>query len=29
MLDRCWHGMTSLDADVDIFHAKRIGLNNP
>jgi hypothetical protein len=29
MLDGCWRGMTLLDADVAIFHAKRIGLNEP
>jgi hypothetical protein len=29
MLDECWCGMTWLDANVDILHAKRIGLNDP
>jgi hypothetical protein len=29
MLDRCWHDMTWLDADVNTLHAKRIDLNDP
>jgi hypothetical protein len=28
MLDRCWHDMLWLDADVDILHVKRIDLND-
>jgi hypothetical protein len=28
MLDRCWHGMTWFDADVNTLYAKRIGLND-
>jgi hypothetical protein len=28
MLDGCWRVMTWLDADVDILHVKRIGLND-
>jgi hypothetical protein len=28
MLDEYWWGMTWLDADVDILHVKRIGLND-
>jgi hypothetical protein len=27
MLDGCWRGMTWLNADVYILHAKRINLN--
>jgi hypothetical protein len=29
MLDGCWHGMTQLDANVDILHVKRIDLIDP
>jgi hypothetical protein len=28
ILDRCWHVMIWLDADVDILHVKRINLND-
>jgi hypothetical protein len=28
MWDECWCDMTWLDADVDILHAKNIGLND-
>jgi hypothetical protein len=28
VLDGCWCGMKWLDADVDIFHVKRIDLND-
>jgi hypothetical protein len=28
MLDRCWRDMTQLNSDVDIWHIKRIGLND-
>jgi hypothetical protein len=28
MLDRCWRGMTWLDADLDILYVKKIDLND-
>jgi hypothetical protein len=28
MLDKCWHVMTWLDADVDTLHVYRIDLND-
>jgi hypothetical protein len=29
MLDKYWRGMTGLDANVDTFRVKRIGLIDP
>jgi hypothetical protein len=28
MLDECWYDMIWLNADVDILHAKKIGLSD-